>query len=228
MKDNRKNEWYDKKVTAARLCELRSEYEEKIGHTISALQLVKHIKEKTGIDIGGNTYNKHENFANTTNMSIELLVALSKFYEVSYDYILGFSDTRYPEREDITKKYGLTDKALTGLENINHGKNMQEKASPDAPTDLDVINAMFESTEFQGLVDLIRTSAAVRTQAADTNYYDSIKSRDKFVNSLNKEQTEIAKEGAISVLASDDTKDYIDFKIQRAITAVVYEILENL
>lgn len=135
-------------------------------------------------------------------MNIELLVALSKFYEVFYDYILGFSDTRYPEREDITKKYDLTDS--------------------------DVINAMFESTEFQSLVDLIRTSATVRSRATETNYYDSIKARGKFVYSLSKKQKAIAKEGALSVLATDDAKDFIDFKIQRAITAVVYEILDNL
>lgn len=155
-------------------------------------------------------------------------MALSKFYDVSYDYILGFSDTRYPEREDITKKYDLTDKALTSLESIKYGKSNQEKASSEAPTDSDVINAMFESTAFQSLVDLIRTSATVRSRAAETNYYDSIKARGKFVDSLSKKQEAIAKEGALSILATDDTKDFIDFKIQRAITAVVYEILDNL
>ncbi len=141
---------------------------------------------------------------------------------------MGFSDTKYPEIEDITKKYGLTDKALTSLETIRHSKDKQEKNNPDISTDLDVINALFESTEFQSLVDLIRTSMAVRNRAAQTNYYDSIKARGKFFSSLSDKQAETAKEGALSVLASDDTKDYIDFKIQRAITAVVYEILENL
>ena len=47
------------------------------------------------------------------------------------------------------------------------------------------------------------------------------------MDSLSKKQEAIAKEGALSVLATDDTKDFIDFKIQRAITAVVYEILDN-
>ena len=108
-------------------------------------------------------------------MNIELLVALSKFYEVSYDYILGFSDTKHPEREDITKQYDLTDKALTSLESIKYGKSNQEKALSEAPIDSDVINAMFESTELQSLVDLIRTSATARSRAAETNYYDSIK-----------------------------------------------------
>ncbi len=59
MKETSKTSWYDKKKTAERLYLLRSEYEDKIGKKISALQLVKHIKEKTGIEIGGNTYNKH-------------------------------------------------------------------------------------------------------------------------------------------------------------------------
>ena len=78
-------------------------------------ELIDVILEKTGIKFGGNTYNKHENFANESTMSIELLIALSKFYGVSYNYILGFSDSKYPEREDIQTKYGLSDDALNKL-----------------------------------------------------------------------------------------------------------------
>ncbi|WP_026663553.1 hypothetical protein [Butyrivibrio proteoclasticus] len=228
MSENSKKDWYNKKVTAERLYELKTDYEEEIGHRMSGLQLVKQIKEKTGIDIGGNTYNKHESPSNKTNMSIELLYALSKFYGVSYDYILGFSDTKYPEREDITEKYGLTDRSLTNLENIKRIRNMQEKDDPGVPTDLDVINALFESTEFQSLVDLIRVSRASRDRAAGTNYYDSRNARGNFIDSLSKKQAETAKEGALSVLAAYDTKEYIDYKIQRTISNLVNEILDNL
>ena len=105
---------------------------------------------------------------------------------------------------------------------------MQEKDDPGIPTDLDVINALFESTEFQSLVDLIRTSRAARDRAAETGYYDSRKARGNFIDSLNKKQKETAKEGVLSVLAADDTKDYIDYKIQRAISNVVNEMLDNL
>ena len=90
---------------------------------------------------------------------------------------------------------------------------MQEKDAPGVPTDLDVINALFESTEFQSLVDLIRASRAARDRAAGTNYYDSRNARGKFIDSLTKKQAETAKEGALSVLAADDTKEYIDYKI---------------
>ena len=139
-----------------------------------------------------------------------------------------FNDTKYPEREDITEKYGLTDRALTNLENIKRIRNMQGKDDPGVPTDLDVISALFESTEFQSLVNLIRSSRAARDRAAGTNYYDSKNARGKFIDSLTKKQAETAKEGALSVLAADDTKDYIDYKIQRAISNVVNEILDNL
>ena len=58
--------------------------------------------------------------------------------------------------------------------------------------------------------------------------YYSIKARGKFIDSLNKEQAETAKEGALSVLTADDTKEYIDYKIQRTISNLVNEILDNL
>lgn len=45
----------------------------------------------------------------------------------------------------------------------------------------------------------------------ETNYYDSLKAHEKFVGSLSKKQEEIAKEGALSVLAINDTKEFIDF-----------------
>ena len=64
-------ELYNKELTAQRLAELRYEYEDKYnnGKPISALQLVKRIQEKTGIRLGGNTLNHHENFKNTKTIN---------------------------------------------------------------------------------------------------------------------------------------------------------------
>lgn len=111
-------ELYDKQVAAERLYQLHANFEMERNEKISGLRLTEMISEKTGIKIGGNTYNKHESFNNTNSMSIELLVALSRFYDVSYDYILGYSDSMHPERENTQKKYGLSDDALDVLQNI--------------------------------------------------------------------------------------------------------------
>ena len=49
----------------------------------------------------------------------------------------------------LHKIFHSLDKALTSLETIRHSKDQQEKDNPDIPTDLDVINALFESTELK-------------------------------------------------------------------------------
>ena len=43
MSENSKKDWYNKKVTAERLYELKTDYEAEIGHRMSGLQLVKQI-----------------------------------------------------------------------------------------------------------------------------------------------------------------------------------------
>lgn len=40
-------------------------------------------------------------------MSIEYLVAFADFYDVSVEYLLGFSDSRKREYHDISEQLGL-------------------------------------------------------------------------------------------------------------------------
>lgn len=222
------NSCYDKKQTALRLRNLRLELERKLGKQISALQLVDMIHKETGIKFGGNTYNKHENLTNDSTLSIELLIALSKFYRVSYDYLLGFSDSKYPEREDIQTKYGLSDDALNKLANITLLHEMQENKDACLPTDMDIINALFESGEFQSLIELIRKAVIFRQRAGQTNYYESKEKCDQLVQSLDNEQTELTKEGALTVLTANDTLEYINFQLQQTTLNLVKDVMNEL
>lgn len=47
----------------------------------------------------------------------ELLVKLAKYFKVSTDYLLGASDTKKPENGDVSKRLGLSEKAIDILEN---------------------------------------------------------------------------------------------------------------
>lgn len=221
--------FYDKKKTAARLRDLRLEYEAKNGYrNLSALQLTKLIEEKTGIKFGGNTYNKHESYDNTSTMSIEMLTGLSKFYEVSYDYILGFSNSKQPEREDIQSEYGLTDEALNRLKSITLLNKQQENTDPNLPTDLDIVNALFESGEFQDWISLIKSSVIQRARSGQIDSLDSIKKRSELVASLSKDQYNLCKDGALTMLAADDTKQFIQFQLQRTTLNIVQDIMDSL
>ena len=167
-------------------------------------------------------------FANESTMSIELLIALSKFYGVSYDYILGFSNSKYPEREDTQTKYGLSDNSLNKLANITQLHEMQESKDTDLPTDMDIINALFESGEFQSLIELIRKAVIFRQRVCQTNYYESKKKCDKLVQSLNNEQTELTKEGALTILTSNDTLEYINSQLQQTTLNLIKDVMNEL
>lgn len=48
-------------------------------------------------------------------MSIEYIVAFAEFYDVSVDYLLGSSNSRKTEYEDISTQLGLSDEAIKKL-----------------------------------------------------------------------------------------------------------------
>lgn len=222
-------ELYDKKKTADRLYELHAELEEKLGKgKISGNKLTEMISEKTGIKIGGNTYNKHESFNNSNTMSIELLVALSRFYNVSYDYILGYSDSRQPERENTQKKYGLSDTALNVLSNINRLDKIEATTESDLPTDLEIINALFESGEFQDWVALIKKSILQKSRRAGVSEYDSLEKRNDLINGLSDEQFDTCNEGALTILSASETNQFIQFQLQQTTLNLVQDIVNNL
>lgn len=198
------------------------------GEKISGLRLTEMISEKTGIKIGGNTYNKHESFNNSNTMSIELLVALSRFYDVSYDYILGYSDSMHPERENTQKKYGLSDASLDVLQNIKLLDKRQQKDEPNAPTDLEIINALFESGEFQDWVTLIKKSIVQKERRHKITDIDSINKRTKLINSLSDEQVDTCNDGALTVLSSTETDQFLKFQLQQTTLNLVNDIIDNL
>ena len=198
------------------------------GVKISGLRLTEIISEKTGIKIGGNTYNKHESFNNSNTMSIELLVALSRFYDVSYDYILGYSDSMHPERENTQKKYGLSDASLDVLQNIKLLDKRQQKDEPNAPTDLEIINALFESGEFQDWVTLIKNSIVQKERRHKITDIDSINKRTKLINSLSDEQVDTCNDGALTVLSSTETDQFLKFQLQQITLNLVNDIINNL
>lgn len=198
------------------------------GVKISGLRLTEIISEKTGIKIGGNTYNKHESFNNSNTMSIELLVALSRFYDVSYDYILGYSDSMHPERENTQKKYGLSDASLDVLQNIKLLDKRQQKDEPNAPTDLEIINALFESGEFQDWVTLIKNSIVQKERRHKITDIDSINKRTKLINSLSDEQVDTCNDGALTVLSSTETDQFLKFQLQQTTLNLVNDIINNL
>jgi len=111
----------DCKKIAKRLRFLRKEK----GLTYDALS--EAIANKYGITISSASLKKyevmdefHQNFGKLKGMNIEFLYIFSKFYDVSADYLLGETDSRYlnlTERQ-ISEKIGLSKESVSNLRKL--------------------------------------------------------------------------------------------------------------
>ena len=61
----------------------------------------------------------HSLYDRTRGMSIQNLVALAEFYDVSIDYILGLSDSKKRQYYSVNKQLGLSDKAIEQIRSLN-------------------------------------------------------------------------------------------------------------
>lgn len=84
---------------------------------LSYSQLSQEIFNKTGISISHSQLNKYERFTNSETMSVNNLLALAEFYDVSIEYIIGYSETKSNDVTDkyTSEKFGLTDKSMSRL-----------------------------------------------------------------------------------------------------------------
>lgn len=103
---------YNRNLVAERLDDLRKPK----GKTISLKQLSLEIKEKTGVCISATQLNKYEKTGKTDIMNVENMMAIADYYEVSYDYLLGYSEAKKRENIDIQKKTGLSEEAIKQLQ----------------------------------------------------------------------------------------------------------------
>ena len=81
---------------------------------------------------------------------IEKFEIIATHYGVSFDYLLGKSDAKQHENEEICERLGLSEKAIRNLENLYHYKKNYEKmgvrpvANRERPYVIDLINTLLE------------------------------------------------------------------------------------
>ncbi len=128
---------YDTDKLAERLNNLRTK--RKKGK-LTYIQLAQEIFDTTGISISHSQLNKYERLGNTEAMSVNNLLALAEFYNVSIEYLLGISNSKSNSVIDksTSKKFGLTDKSMERLKALNKHN----------PVMLKVVNCVLEDDEF--------------------------------------------------------------------------------
>ena len=92
---------------------------EMFGRRLVKLREGKNLSQKQcAIDLGmedASKYNKWENGKNAPDF--ETVCHLARFFEVTTDYLLGNSDAKKPENQEISERLGLSETAINLLEN---------------------------------------------------------------------------------------------------------------
>lgn len=128
---------YDTDILAEHLSDLRTQRQK---GKLTYVQLSEEIFDKTGISISHSQLNKYERLGNTEAMSVNNLLALAEFYNVSIEYLLGINDSKSTNVTDkhATTKFGLTDKSMDRLKSLKNNNTILLK----------VVNCILEDDDF--------------------------------------------------------------------------------
>ena len=117
------------------------------GKTLFTLEeLSKHIEKKTGVHISSAQLGKYEDSDIDDNITLNKLLAIADFYDVSIEYLVGRSDVKSNDSTDkyISKKLGLSDDAIKTLSEIKR----RHLKFQEAEFTLKIINYMLSDTSF--------------------------------------------------------------------------------
>lgn len=207
---------YNRELVAERLEDLRKPG----GKTIPLQKLSEEIQEKTGVYISATQLNKYENVEKTDVMNVVNLIAISDYYNVSYDYLLGRSNSKIRENEDINERIGLSDKAINKLENWNEAINVKTSEgmtvevikNTKAPNEL---NKIIESDHFTALLYYIRSLKYINDEGLGLTLEQNMKNPILGKSKINSLKSEIGKNA---------TREYIMFLIEKTFRKIVEEI----
>ena len=89
-------------------------------------EVAKEIEEKYGINLSSQALS---NYVNGREPSYDTLIAFAKFFNVSTDYLLGYSEVKRHSNSNINEQLGLSDKSIEILNSYkkyfkDHGKKV--------------------------------------------------------------------------------------------------------
>jgi len=114
---------------------------------IKLLREEKNVMQKDVSDIVGvsqSTYNLYENGKREPNF--ETLIKIAKYFNVTTDYLLGASECRSAENDDINKRLGLSDEALKSIKYTYDNSKSNNPTSHFNKQILRALNVTLEET----------------------------------------------------------------------------------
>lgn len=119
MKENAKETkvLFDKDVLATRIYDLRTG-DNKEGKIYTQRELCEAIKEKIGVKFSFSKLSRLEKGDDKQMPSINTLLAISEFFDVSLEYLVGLSEIaeKNINYKEVNKMFGLSQRAMKKME----------------------------------------------------------------------------------------------------------------
>lgn len=96
-------------------------------------------------------------YVNGREPNYDTLIAIAKYFDVSVDYLTGYSDAKKPENTITIQELGLTDDSVDMIKRLN---KIAASAPPDLEEDsrmfIDIFNDLLESRYFVSFLQAIK------------------------------------------------------------------------
>ncbi len=134
------------------LKDLISSETKRLGKKPSYQQLSIEIEKKTGVKISTASLCDYATGRKDKSMSVKNLVALSEYFDVSIDFLLGKTLNRNPENISIGNRIGLNDEAIKTLEGFFNSPQFNKDGDSKASAYTVILNELIPDYDFDNLL----------------------------------------------------------------------------
>lgn len=140
---------------------------------------------------------------------IERLAKIAEFYDVSYDYLLGKSESKKRENADINEKLGLSDGAINMLSVIR-----------DYKPNIDVVNELLENIVFVALIGKMANIKRLNgiPEPDDFPNLDNLYKADQIVREMCGEN--------LRIILNKQHRDFLLYEVQTHMQEIVESIVK--
>ncbi len=207
----------------------------KLGRKPSYKELSLKIKEKTGVEISTASLCDYVTGRKSKSMTVKNLLALSEYFDVSVDFILGKSLNRNHKNISIGKRTGLKDKSIKTLEAFFTSPQFDKENNLITSAYTEILNELLPDDDFANLLIDIYNLKELRKQSYEEKskikyspefkryfYNEEIISDPEFT-SFEKTKKNLYGDNS-EVIHKDQYCDVLNFNISQAILRIVEKI----
>lgn len=223
---------YSNEQTAEALQDLISTETVKLGKRPTYQELSQRIKAKTGVEISSASLCDYATGRKDKSMSVKNLIALSEYFDVSVDFILGKSINRNYKNINIGKRIGLNDEVIKTLEAFFTSPQFDKDGSTKPSLYTTILNELLPDKDFANILIDIYNLKEMRKQDSEEKskikysaefkryFYNKKIVSDPAFNEFENTKKELYGNNS-EVIHKDQYCDVLNFNISQALLRIV-------